>query len=148
MKFIIINLEREMLADERTYWSNEDGWVDVNSATRFDHAEIVKVNLPFLGAWVPDPDFVEDEDPHYGMFSDEGNAAVHTFLMAFPPTKGESWSDYFWRAEFMVTQDGKRQGMDFTEVGDTVVREAIWNFVNHKGNWHYSYDRLEEVYVG
>jgi hypothetical protein len=52
VKFIIINLDRD---EGNTYWSNVDGWGDSDSATRFDHADLLIVNLPLPGAWVPDP---------------------------------------------------------------------------------------------
>ena len=33
------------------YWSNDDGWVDITSATRFGEQEKVTVNLPMFGTW-------------------------------------------------------------------------------------------------
>lgn len=141
MKFIIINR-----FDEAEFWSNDDGWVDSNSATRFDHSELLTLKLPIHGAWVPDPGIVE-ESPHYGMFSDEGNEAVHNVLTAFPPTVGESWDDFSARVQYMVMQDGKRQGMNFSEVSDTAVREVIWFSTGGHNAWAYN-SQGEEIYVG
>jgi len=37
---------------ENSYWSNEDGWVDVDSATKFSEKEILEFNLPTDGKWI------------------------------------------------------------------------------------------------
>lgn len=35
--------------NEKLFWSNEDGWVDFDSATRFNETEQVTVSLPVIG---------------------------------------------------------------------------------------------------
>ena len=37
--------------DDELYWSNEDGWVDINSSDIFTDEERNKVNLPMEGRW-------------------------------------------------------------------------------------------------
>ena len=47
MKYIIINEW-----DGELYWSNDDGWVDRESATVFSQNEKFVLNLPMYGMWV------------------------------------------------------------------------------------------------
>lgn len=39
--------------DENLYWSNEDGWGDLASATVFARGERDAVRLPLDGSWLP-----------------------------------------------------------------------------------------------
>lgn len=39
------------VSGEKLWWSNEIGWVDKKSATRFTEEETKKLNLPMGGAW-------------------------------------------------------------------------------------------------
>jgi hypothetical protein len=39
------------LGEERLYWSNDQGWVDLESATFFVEEEVEIVNLPLTGKW-------------------------------------------------------------------------------------------------
>jgi hypothetical protein len=43
-----------VIANEKNteYWSNEDGWVDISSATRFSKADTKVFHLPTDGHWV------------------------------------------------------------------------------------------------
>lgn len=40
--------------DDRQFWSNDQGWVDLEDATRFSGAEIIdlELNLPVSGGWI------------------------------------------------------------------------------------------------
>lgn len=38
--------------DEDAYWSNDEGWVDIESADKFTLAEKMKYNLPLGGEWL------------------------------------------------------------------------------------------------
>ena len=37
------------------WWSNEDGWVDFDSADQFTEEDVYYANLPLEGEWVPKP---------------------------------------------------------------------------------------------
>ena len=39
------------LGPQQLYWSNEDGWTDFDSATRFSKVEKDSFNLPILSVW-------------------------------------------------------------------------------------------------
>ena len=39
--------------DDTLYWSNETGWVDLDSADRFNDKERRSLNLPMEGYWIP-----------------------------------------------------------------------------------------------
>ena len=38
--------------DESLFWSNQDGWVDLGSATRFSTDDRYSLRLPIAGSWV------------------------------------------------------------------------------------------------
>lgn len=46
-------VEKDELTLRPLFWSNEDGWVDRNSATVFSHVDSFRYDLPTGGEWVP-----------------------------------------------------------------------------------------------
>jgi hypothetical protein len=48
---VISTTEKDDETDEPLYWSNDDGWVDLGSATRFSSEEKKKLDLPIGGKW-------------------------------------------------------------------------------------------------
>lgn len=48
---IISTTEKDDETGKPLYWSNDDGWVDLGSATRFSSEEKKKLNLPVGGKW-------------------------------------------------------------------------------------------------
>jgi hypothetical protein len=53
-RFVIMNIQQtEDNEFYFQYWNNEDGWVDLASATFFDQEEVTLRHLPFFGAWLP-----------------------------------------------------------------------------------------------
>jgi hypothetical protein len=46
MNFVIYN------PDEKLFWSNVDGWVNIHTATYFTTPELISYNLPIGGSWV------------------------------------------------------------------------------------------------
>lgn len=64
--------------DPTTFWSNEDGWVDQDSADLFSRDEQTYLTLPVEGYWVPlwSMDLIQfarliDECEACGMFNDD-----------------------------------------------------------------------------
>jgi hypothetical protein len=50
-EWVVVNwLDR--LDKDYLFWSNEDGWGDINLATCFVYHDIYNRNLPIGGAWV------------------------------------------------------------------------------------------------
>lgn len=45
--------ERDDETGRPLFWSNDDGWVDRNSATVFSQDEAASKRLPMAGEWVP-----------------------------------------------------------------------------------------------
>jgi hypothetical protein len=51
-RFVIMEV-LHIHTDGFLFWNNEDGYVDLDSATFFDHEELAYRNLPCDAAWVP-----------------------------------------------------------------------------------------------
>ena len=50
--WVIISADPHDLGGDPLYWSNEQGWVDKESAGRFTYSERCTLRLPIHGAWV------------------------------------------------------------------------------------------------
>ena len=48
--------------DDRLFWSNEQGWVDLANATRFALEEKDRLDLPMGGAWVHECEWLDGEN--------------------------------------------------------------------------------------
>lgn len=64
----------------------------------------------------------------YGMFSDEGNAAVETAVTEFL-ANNDGPADAEWVEWVIAAVSAISRQVPFPEVGDTVVREAIFEAV-------------------
>jgi len=55
--FVIYSPNEAAVGDGAGFWSNEDGWVDLEQATRFEKSEIDNLNLPHAtgmdAVWMP-----------------------------------------------------------------------------------------------
>jgi hypothetical protein len=129
MKFVIINLD-----DRTEFWSNMIGWTSISTADEFDHEELVKVNLPMQGAWVPAP-LVDLELPSYGMFTPEGGAIVGNLIQEMTPDVGEGWWDFWDRFKKATIERGREAGIDTGEIGDTACREEVMDHYEDRGVW-------------
>jgi len=49
--WVVYSAEASAWEGEPMYWSNEFGWVDLESATRFTEDETKRLNLPTGGEW-------------------------------------------------------------------------------------------------
>ena len=61
--------------------------------------------------------------PYYGMFSDQGNAAVHGIVL-MSKVSGASWLS-IWQALVNLKESGKDDD-NFGEATDTMVREIVY----------------------
>lgn len=65
----------------------------------------------------------------YGMFSDEGNAAVETAVTEFLANNDRPVDDEYVAEWVIAAVSAISRQVPFPEVGDTVVREAIFEAV-------------------
>ena len=49
--FLITSFDERDDDGKQLFWSNEDGWVDKSSATRYTYDEMQRLHLPIDGYW-------------------------------------------------------------------------------------------------